>query len=66
MISIAATAGLLEAITAAGGNPDQICTSSELNAPPFPTPTDYLIICWSSGEGTSNGDDSLAHLGGNF
>ena len=24
MISIAATAGLLEAITAAGGNPDQI------------------------------------------
>jgi hypothetical protein len=35
MISIAATAGLLEAITAAGGNPDQILQAWDLDRSVF-------------------------------
>ena len=71
MISIAATAGLLEAITAAGGNPDQILQTWELDRSVF-SKSDGFIPCSAFAgilrdTARVTGDDCFGlHFGENF
>ena len=71
MISIAATAGLLEAITAAGGNPDQILQIWDLDSSVF-SKSDGFIPCRAfagilKDAAQTTGDDCFGlHFGENF
>ena len=71
MISIAATAGLLEAITAAGGNADQILQTWELDRSVF-SKSDGFIPCYTfagilKDAAQATGDDCFGlHFGENF
>ncbi len=71
MISIAATAGLLEAITAAGGNPDQILQTWGLDRSVFSKPEGFIPCSIFAGilkeAARSTGDDCFGwHFGESF
>jgi len=71
MISIAATAGLLEAITAAGGNADQILQTWDLDRSVFSKSDGFIPCCAFAGilkdAAQATGDDCFGlHFGENF
>ena len=71
MISIAATAGLLEAITAAGGNADQILQTWDLDRSVFSKSDGFIPCCAFAGilkdAAQATGDDCFGlHFGESF